>query len=223
VFKFVGGPINILCEYNVSYNTTGATFWADISAGPYEVRYNKCAHNTNFPCFSHEISVQGNVHHNLFWDGGLTSDASSAHTDQGNTLNFHDNTVVGNDGTSSGISGRVIQFQGGTGSGTFRPDIPPGGVFGNSFQNNWFIHRSTHDAFTWSFQSGSGKFTFNGNKWYSYFTPLWRFDPYNNSIPDITTWNAIADVGTDSYTLSTDADRELMRWGIITDTTTGGS
>jgi hypothetical protein len=220
-FKFVGGPTNILIEYCVSNNTTGASYWADITTNGYEIRYCKCSHNRNFYAFSHEISLNGNVHHNLFWDGGRASGYPTAHTDQGNTLSFHDNTVVGSDGTLSPSDGRVFQFQGAQADGTLRGDAPPGGVFGNSITNNFFVHLG-HDAFTWSMRAEGGKFTFNGNRWWSA-APLWRFDNYNNNILDILTWNAIPDVVTDTFASATDKDRQLKFWGILTDDTSGGT
>ena len=213
-FKFVGNAVGILIEYSTSYRCTGASWWADISAAEYEIRYTKCAHNKNFYCFSHEISLSGNVHHNLFWDGGRTKGYPTAHTDQGNTLNFHDNTVVGASGNDGANDGKVFQFQGGTGPETFRPDLPPGGCKDNSITNNWFIHVGK-DCFDWSMQA-QGRFRFDGNKWWSA-NPLWKFDTYNNNIRDINTWNGLPDVGTDTFASVEDKDRQLKFWGILAD------
>jgi hypothetical protein len=212
--KFVGSPRDLLFEYCRSYDTIGATFWADISAGPYEIRYCKTVRNRNFYAFSHEISIQGNVHHNLFLDGGLGTGYPTAHTDQGNTLNFHHNTVVGNDGTTGANDGKVWQFQGGTGPGTFRGDLPPGGVKDNVITDNVFIHRGK-DAFDWS-KEAQGRFRYDRNRWWSA-APVWKFDTWNNWVTDINVWNGIPDVGQDTFMTTAEKDRELRYWGILPD------
>jgi hypothetical protein len=214
-FKFVGNAVGILIEYCISYDATGASWWADISAADYEVRYCKAAHNKRFYAFSHEISLRGNVHHNLFWDGGLGTGYPTAHTDQGSGLDFHDNTVVGADGSISADDGKVFQFQGAQSDGTYRPDAPAGGCFDNRIHDNWFIHLGA-DCFTWSMQAHDGKFAFSGNRWWSA-NPYWKYDAYNNAIGDIETWNSLPDVDHDIFASVADKDRQLRYWGIIPD------
>jgi hypothetical protein len=211
-FKFVGGPRNILIEYCTSYDATGASWWADISATDYEVRYCKTAHNKRFYAFSHEISLNGNVHHNLFWDAGIGTGYPTVHTDQGSGLNFHDNVVVGNDGSQNPSDGRVMQFQGAQSDGSLRPDAPAGGCHDNRFTNNFFIHLG-HDCFDWSLQAQGGKFKFDGNTWWSA-NPLWKFDGYNNNVRDIGTWNNLPDVEQDAMASDAEKDQQLRLWGI---------
>ena len=214
-FKFVGSPTNILIEYCTSYHATGASWWADISADNYEIRYCKTAHNKRFYAFSHEISLRGNVHHNLFWDGGIGTGYPTVHTDQGSGLNFHDNVVVGNDGSQNPSDGRVMQFQGAQSDGTYRPDAPAGGCHSNQFVRNWFIHQG-HDAFDWSLQSQGGKFHFDGNTWWSA-NPVWKFDNYNNHVTNIGTWNSLPDVGEDRFATVQEKDAVLRAWGLLED------
>lgn len=211
--KFVGNPKDLLFEYCRSHFTTGATFWADISAGPYEIHHCKVAHSNRFYGFSHEISIQGNVHHNLFWDGGRGTGYPTAHTDQGNTLNFHDNVVVGADGSAGDNDGKVWQFQGGTGPNSFRGDLPPGGVHDNSITNNVFIHVSSKAGFAWSKES-QGKFRYDGNRWWSA-NPNWHFHNYSEWITSINDWNNIPDVGQDIFMSTEEKDAVLRLWGII--------
>jgi hypothetical protein len=213
-FKFVGNAVNILIEYCVSYDATGASWWADISAADYEIRYCKAAHNKGFYAFSHEISLRGNVHHNLFWDGGRGNGYPTAHTDQGSGLYFHHNTVVGADGSAGANDGKVFQFQGAQSDGTYRPDVPTGGCHTNRIEDNWFIHVGK-DCFTWSMQA-QGKFHFDRNHWWSA-SPHWKYDTYNNDIRDIATWNNLPDVGQDAFMTVAEKDRELRYWGILPD------